>query len=103
MRVNEAVNLDRQDVDLVHGILTIRRTKFGKSRHVPVHPSTVAALQQYAQRRDSIVPIPTAGFFVSERGVRITDCMARYTFAKLSPQLGIRSRANGHGRGPTAP
>jgi integrase len=100
MRVNEAVNLDRQDVDLVHGILTIRRTKFGKSRHVPVHPSTVAALQQYARRRDRIVPIPTAGFFVSERGVRITDCMARYTFAKLSQQLGIRPRAKGHGRGP---
>jgi integrase/recombinase XerD len=100
MRVNEAVNLDRQDVDLVRGILTIRRTKFGKSRHVPVHPTTVAALQQYARRRDRIVPIPTAGFFVSERGARITDCMARYTFAKLSQQLGIRSRAKGHGRGP---
>ena len=100
MRVSEAVNLDRRDVDLSHGILTIRRTKFGKSRHVPIHPSTVAALQQYARRRDRILPMPTAAFFVSERGTRITDCMARYTFAKLSQQLGLRSRAKGHGRGP---
>ena len=100
MRVNEAVNLDRQDVDLAHGILTIRRTKFGKSRHVPIHPSTVAALQKYARRRDRIVQKSTAAFFVSERGVRITDFTARYTFAKLSQRLGIRSRATGHGCGP---
>jgi integrase len=100
MRVNEAVNLDLGDVDLLHGILTIRRTKFGKSRHVPIHPSTVAELERYARRRDCILPMPTAAFFVSERGTRITDCMARYTFAKLSQQLGLRSRAKGHGRGP---
>jgi integrase len=30
-------------VDLDHGILTIRRTKFGKSRHVPVHQTTADA------------------------------------------------------------
>jgi integrase/recombinase XerD len=60
MRVNEALNLDRPDVDLGHGILTIRRTKFGKSRHVPVHPSTVDALKQYADRRDHVLGKPTA-------------------------------------------
>jgi integrase len=100
MRVSEAVNLDRGDVDFSHGIITIRRTKFGKSRYVPVHPSTAAELEQYARRRDLILPKPAAAFFVSERGVRITDCMARYTFAKLSQQLGLRSPAKGHGRGP---
>jgi len=100
MRVNEAVNLDRSDVDLGHGILTIRRTKFGKSRHVPVHPSTVDALRQYAEKRDRIVSKPTPAFFVSERGTRITEWMARYTFARLSQQLGLRSIAKSHGRGP---
>jgi integrase/recombinase XerD len=100
MRVNEALHLDRPDVDLGHGILTIRRTKFGKSRHVPVHPSTVNALQKYADRRDRILGKPSAAFFVSERGIRITDCMARYTFARLSQQLGFRSMAKSHGRGP---
>jgi integrase/recombinase XerD len=100
MRVNEALNLDRHDVDLGHGILTIRRTKFGKSRHVPIHASTVNALKEYADRRDHILGKPTLAFFVSERGLRITDCMARYTFAKLSQQLGFRSLAKSHGRGP---
>jgi integrase len=100
MRVNEALNLDRSDVDLGHGILTIRRTKFGKSRHVPVHPSTVDALKQYVEKRDRILSKSTQAFFVSERGIRITDCMARYTFARLSQQLGLRVIAKSHGRGP---
>ena len=95
MRVNEAVKLDSLDVDLGHGVLTVRRTKFGKSRHVPVHPSTVAALKQYADTRDRIVAKPVQAFFVSERGTRITDCMARYTFARLSQQLGLRSAGKG--------
>jgi integrase len=100
MRVNEALKLDRPDVDLGRGILTIRRTKFGKSRHVPVHSSTVDALKKYAAKRDRIVPQPTAAFFISERGTRITEWMARYTFARLSQQLGFRSVAKSHGRGP---
>ena len=101
MRTNEAVGLDRADVDLHQGILTIRRAKFGKSRHVPVHPSTVLALGKYAANRDRLFPTPqTSAFFLSERGTRITDCMARYTFAKISQQLGLRPKATGHGRGP---
>jgi integrase/recombinase XerD len=100
MRVNEALHLDRLDVDLDQGILTIRRTKFGKSRHVPVHPSTVDALRKYAETRDRILAKQAPAFFVSERGARITDWIARYTFAKLSQQLGLRSIAKGHGRGP---
>ena len=85
MRVNEALGLDRQDVDLERGILYIRRTKFGKSRYVPLHPSTVDALKKYAQARDRIFATPvTPAFFISERGRRITEWIARYTFAKLS-------------------
>jgi integrase/recombinase XerD len=101
MRVSEALGLDRQDVDLCHGILNIRRTKFGKSRHVPVHASTVEALTKYAVILDGFFPAPlTPAFFLSERGTRITEWSARYTFAKLSQQLGLRAPAKGHGRGP---
>jgi integrase/recombinase XerD len=67
---------------------------------VPVHPSTVDALKQYAARRDRVLGKPTVAFFVSERGIRITDCMARYTFARLSQRLGLRSITKSHGRGP---
>jgi integrase/recombinase XerD len=101
MRVNEVLNLDRSDVDLRLGILYIRRAKFGKSRYVPVHPSTVDALKTYARVRDRIFPaLTTPAFFISERGRRITEWMARYTFAKLSQQIGLRGPAPGHGRGP---
>lgn len=101
MRVNEALGLDRPDVDLKLGILHIRRTKFGKSRYVPVHPSTVEALKKYSETRDRLFPAPLIpAFFISEKGSRITDCMARYTFAKLSQGLGLRAEAKGHGHGP---
>jgi integrase/recombinase XerD len=101
MRVNEALGLDRPDVDLKLGILHIRRTKFGKSRYVPVHPSTVEALKKYAEVRDRLFPAPlTPAFFISEKGNRITEWIARYTFAKLSQRVGLRASARGHGRGP---
>jgi site-specific recombinase XerD len=101
MRVNEALGLDRPDVDLQLGILHIRWGKFGKSRYVPLHPSSVEALRKYVKVRDRIFSASTTpAFFISEGGRRITDCMARYTFAKLSQQIGLRRAANGHGRGP---
>src|SRR5208283_4841432 len=80
MRVSEALGLDRPDVDLVRGILHIRRGKRGKSRYVPVHPSTVAALKKYAETRDHLFPAPAIpAFFLSERARRISGCAARYT------------------------
>ncbi len=101
MRINEALNLNREDVDLGAGILSIRRTKFGKSRLVPVHVSSQQALKSYAETRDRLLPSASpVAFFVSERGTRITEYSARYTFAKLSQQIGLRDAAKGHGRGP---
>jgi len=101
MRVNEALGLDRVDVDLERGILYIRRTKFGKSRYVPVHASTVAALKKYAEVRDRVSPAPLIpAFFISEKSSRITEWIARYTFAKISQRIGLRASAKGHGRGP---
>lgn len=101
MRVSEALSLDRPDVDFDRGVLHIRRTKFGKSRYVPVHPSTLEALKKYAEARGRLFPTPpTLAFFISERGGRIPGGTARYTFAKLSQQLGLRASAKGHGRGP---
>jgi integrase len=72
MRVSEALALDREDVDLTQGRLIVRDTKFGKSRWVPVHPTTCDALRQYARTRDEIFPKPaTPSFFLSEDGTRL--------------------------------
>lgn len=103
MRVSEAVALNRRHVDLEDGILTVRRTKFGRSRFVPVHPTTCDSLREYAERRDRVVAVYfTDAFFASERGTRITGCSTRYNFAKVSRQVGLRKPAGGcrHGRGP---
>jgi len=101
MRVNEALMLDCEDVDLDGAILSIRRTKFGKSRLVPVHSSTGTALNHYAEAKARAFPRPpTRAFFLSERGIRITEWSARYTFAKVSQRIGLRAPAKGHGRGP---
>ena len=55
LRVSEAVLLRTGDVDLKTGMLTIQRTKFAKSRQVPLHPSTVAALRRYRRLRDPLI------------------------------------------------
>jgi integrase/recombinase XerD len=103
MRVSEVLALDREDVDLGEGVLRIRRTKFGKSRLVVVHDSTRQALAEYARERDRVVHRPAAApFFLSEGGDRVTGWAARYNFAKVSREIGLRAPAGGrrHGRGP---
>ncbi|MGH7553264.1 MAG: tyrosine-type recombinase/integrase [Longimicrobiales bacterium] len=103
LRVSEALQLDDADVALDTHLLTIRRTKFGKSRIVPVHRSTTEALWQYAEARDQRVPHRgTHAFFVSERGTRLTDDNTRHTFALVSRQIGLRTPTPGrrHGHGP---
>ena len=103
MRISEVVALDRQDVDLEEGVLSIRQSKFRKSRLVPVHVSTRDVLADYAKERDRIFPRPkSVAFFVSERGTRVTQWAARDNFAIVSREIGIRSRTPGRrvGRGP---
>ena len=103
LRVGEAVGLDDSDVDFKESLLHIRRTKFGKSRLVPIHTSACRALRKYANRRDRILKgLGRPAFFVSDRGTRVTQCAARYNFAKISRQVGLREPVpgHGHGRGP---
>jgi len=103
MRVGEVEALDRSDVDLKAGVLSIRRTKFGKSRMVPIHETTRRALMDYSVRRDELVPEPTTrAFFVSECGSRIRDWSIRYNFAKISREIGLREATENHrhGHGP---
>lgn len=98
MRISEAVGLERDDVDLGVGVLTIRRTKFGKSRLVPVHASTRRALQHYAVYRDRRHLAPRCGrFFVGERGEPLTVNVVEQTFVKLSHRIGLRAPGDRHG------
>jgi len=96
LRVSEARALTRADVDLTGGVLTVRNSKFRKSRLVPLHATSVRALKRYAEIRDRKVPlVHTAAFFVSDRGKPLDKRTVHYTFAKLRQQLGWRARG-GH-------
>ena len=101
MRVSEAVNLKREDVDLTQAVLTVRNSKFDKSRHVPMHETTRQALSRYVAQRDRLCPNPLGPeFFLAEQGARISAAAVRWTFAKLSMQIGLRHPSKFHGNGP---
>jgi integrase/recombinase XerD len=101
MRVSEALSLDCDDVNLAEGILTIRRTKFGKSRLVFVHPSTQTALGAYVEVRDRLFPrAKSQSFFVTEQGTRITPSMAGWAFVQASRSIGLRPPGKRRGKGP---
>ncbi len=91
MRISELVGLDNNDVELAGGWLTIRHSKFRKSRWLPLHLTTQQALRQYVTRRNHVHPCPhTPSFFVSEQGTRLLACTVRATFVRLAHQIGIR-------------
>jgi len=94
MRIGEALRLDCDDVDFVHGVLTVRDSKFGKSRELPVHESTTAALCAYAKRRDKLCPRRSSpAFFVSLAGTRLRYCNFHLTFLGLVRAAGIPRRS----------
>jgi integrase len=92
MRISEALALGAKDVDLDEGILTIRRTKFGKTRLVPLHHSARRALQQYARQRDALVGCRTAHFFVSSQGQPLVADNVMKTFRLLRRRVGLQAR-----------
>jgi integrase len=93
MRVSEAINLDRCDVGGDEGVLTVRLTKFGKSRELPLHPSTVNALEVYARTRDRLLPLQrSSSFFLSEAGTRLIYNNVHFKFHRLIDRAGLADR-----------
>jgi integrase len=98
MRLGEAIALDRKDVDLRQGVLTVRQAKFNKSRLVPIHLSTQNQLRRYECLRDRSCPRPQSpSFLLSERGTRLTDCTVRRWFIIVSRQIGLRTPTDSRG------
>lgn len=95
MRISEALHLSRQDVDLERGVITVRNTKFSKSRLVPLHPTTCAALRFYAHLRDNRVPFSQLDdFFLSDGGRRIQQDTVQRRFRHLCNELHLCSRGD---------
>lgn len=94
LRIGEALRLDRDDVDLVEGVMVIRLSKFGKSREVALHASTVEALAAYTRERDRLCPrrvVPA--FFISTAGTRLLYCNAHLAWLDLVRRAGLQPRS----------
>jgi len=95
MRVSEALKLNAADVDLVHGVLRIEKTKFKKSRLVPLHPTATQALRRYAQARyGQQGGGDDSPFFISSRGNRLYYHIVCRVFGQLRDILGWK-KGNG--------
>jgi integrase len=91
MRVGEAIALDRDDFDVDHGVLVVRRGKFGKSRELPLHASAVSAVDQYLHRDDRPRPAPrtSSALLVSTAGTRLLACNVGHTFRTVVRRAGL--------------
>lgn len=95
MRVGEAIGLDLDDFDPGTGILIVRNTKFGKSRQIPLHPSTVTALSAYLiTREDYLGATACPALFISTRRKRLNYNVVAPTFRRLSEAAGLLTRSS---------
>jgi len=96
LRIGEAMRLDRDDIDWDDKVLVVRSSKFGRSRELVCHDSTIEALRAYSARRDQLCPRPaSASFFVSQCGRRLAHHSIYPTFHQLAGQAGLPGRPGG--------
>ncbi len=97
-RISELVNLPIGDVDLKAGLITIRNSKFGKSRYLPISTSTIANLIIYSKRRDIFTGQPSAdNYFLSEQGKPLTINGVETFYVRLSKKIGLRRKEDSVG------
>ena len=95
MRVGEAIRLDRADLLLDDGLLSVRDSKFDQSRMVPIHPSTVGVLRDYLERRRVLSPLPSEpSLFVHPAGNRVRYESVQAMFRALARRAGVEARSD---------
>jgi integrase len=91
LRCSEAFALNLGDVDLDRNLLSIRKGKFGKSRWVPISPSTSVALQNYIRERAGVAPATAERpLFLTSTSRRVYHTNADLAFRKVLTQCGLR-------------
>jgi integrase/recombinase XerD len=99
MRIGEVLRLNTADLDPDTGVLTVWLSKFGKSRLVPLTPSTISALSAYRERVPTTFPVTVPAMFVTPRAQRVAYPRFNLAFANLLDTTGITAAA---GRRPRA-
>lgn len=89
LRISEALHLSRGDVCFESKLLVVKKTKFNKSRTVPLHPTTVEALRDYTRFRDKSVPFTSSPdvFFMLDNGCPLNYRQALYAFQTIRSQI----------------
>jgi integrase len=95
MRIGEAIRLDLDDIDFTAGLLLVRCSKFGKSRELILHPTTLRALTHYVRvdRRRRRPAGTSPALFISSAGNRLTHSSVHSTFHRLLRKAGITARS----------
>ena len=94
LRIGEALALNLEDLDGQAGRLFVRRGKFGKSRYVPLHPSTSPVIDHYLRRRRACGPAGRqAPVFIDQRGQRLTYKRVHWTFDRMLRRHGLGQHA----------
>lgn len=94
LRIGEAIRLGRDDVHADRGVVRVINSKFGKSREVPLHPSSIEALHRYADHRDRHFPAPRYDrFFLSTKATPLRYSVVQPTFARLTRTAGLHPRS----------
>jgi integrase len=91
LRSGEAFGLNLCDVDLQRNLLFVNKGKFGKSRWVPMSPSTCAMLQRYVEARKPLASVlPQSPFFVTCSGHRLYSSDVYIAFRQVLQRCGLR-------------
>jgi len=99
LRISEALALRLADTDLARGQLTIKASKFGTSRMVPLHPTAIRALDAFMSARRQAVATgkDTHLFSLHSDGRPVPYANVLYAFSRLPVINDIRPRG-GHAR-----
>jgi integrase/recombinase XerD len=92
LRASEVLSLRNRDVDLTNALLTVRDSKFFKTRLVPLGPATTRILLDYAKGRSQSGCSQEAEspFFVGRRGKKILLNTLEGAFQQLRQHAGLR-------------
>ena len=92
IRISEALSLTLGDVNFPENLLTVRDTKFFKSRFVPIGARLAAELSAYADRRCRL-PLPEgteSAFFATRTGHALSYDETNRLFQKVRRVAGVR-------------
>jgi site-specific recombinase XerD len=96
IRLSELVNLQVDDVDLEHRLLTVRQGKGKKDRHIPLVDEAIKALRNYLRYRNTELVLDDEIFFLAKNGTSLNVSSVKYIVAKYVKKAGIRKKVSVH-------